>query len=48
MHSGAQMVEQTLVIILFIEHSNMHIYVFPQKKKMERKEKNHVINTFIY
>lgn len=30
-HSWAQMVEQTLVIILFIEHSDMHIYVFPKK-----------------
>lgn len=44
-HSWAQMVEQTLVIILFIEHSHMHIYVFPKKKK--RKEKNHVIHTFV-
>lgn len=33
MHYWAQMVEQTLVIILFIEHSDMHIYVFPKRTK---------------
>lgn len=33
MHSWAQMVEQTLVITLFIEHSDMHIYVFPKKER---------------
>uniref|UniRef100_A0A671Z215 Receptor-type tyrosine-protein phosphatase N2-like n=1 Tax=Sparus aurata TaxID=8175 RepID=A0A671Z215_SPAAU len=38
-HSWAQMVEQTLVIILFIEHSDMHIYVFPEKKKQKKKGK---------
>lgn len=38
-HSWAQMVEQTLVIILFIEHSDMHIYVFPEKKNKKKKGK---------
>lgn len=33
MHSWAQMVEQTLVIILFIERSDMHVYAFPKKGK---------------
>lgn len=38
-HSWAQMVEQTLVIILFIEHSDMHIYVFPEKKTKKKRER---------
>lgn len=47
-HSWAQMVEQTLVIILFIEHSDMHIYVFPEKKtKKKGKERTHVMFAFI-
>lgn len=33
MHSWAQMVEQTLVIILFIERSDMHVYAFPKKER---------------
>lgn len=43
MHSWAQMVEQMLVIILFIEHSDMHIYVSPQKER-----RDHVIHTLVY
>lgn len=35
-HSWAQMVEQTLVIILFITLSDMHIYVIPEKKKSKK------------
>lgn len=35
MHSWAQMVEQTLVIILFIERSDMHVYAFPKKERKE-------------
>lgn len=36
-HSWAQMVEQTLVIILFITLSDMHIYVVPEKKGKRKK-----------
>lgn len=36
------MVEQTLVITLFIEHSDMHIYTL-----QKWKEENHVIYDFL-
>lgn len=37
MHFWAQMVEQTLVIILFIEQGDVHIYVPPPPKKKKRR-----------
>lgn len=38
LHSWAQMAEQMLVIILLMEHSDMHIYVPPSKKKGKNRE----------